>query len=73
MFQNNIDQLIKRFRVIEKEIKVSVEKGAKQEEKRPLIEFNPNYFSDAHELNEITKINMGNSGGRQFYIESSDY
>lgn len=73
MFQNNIDQLIKRFRVIEKEIKVSVEKVAKQEEKRPQIEFNPNYFSDVHELNEVTKINMGNCGGRQFYIESNDY
>ncbi len=43
---------------------MSIEKEAKQEEKRPQIEFDPNYFSDAHELNEITKINMGNSGGR---------
>jgi hypothetical protein len=56
--------LIKRFRVIEKEIKLSIEKGANQEEKRPQIEFNPNYFSDVHELNELTKINLGNSGGR---------
>lgn len=71
MFEGNIEQLLLRFRVRERDMKLQVEKGG--QEQKLSIEFSPNYCSEAHEIDELTKIELGNSGGKQFYIESSDY
>lgn len=53
VFEANIGEIIRRYRVIDKDIKITIENigNEKKEEKSPNIEFAPNYCSEIHEIN----------------------
>ena len=48
IYEANIGQLVERFRVREREMKIMVEAVSKQEDKKPPIEYAPNFCSEVH-------------------------
>ena len=48
IYEANIGQLVERFRVREREMKIMVEALSKQEDKKPPIEYAPNFCSEVY-------------------------